>query len=154
MASRRQQPLRRTSSATSMTSTWSWASGEDRMAQTKQHQADACLWPGKTHSRQNSSASSRSCEGMTADETRELWKCMLQLQRQYACYKSTRIDLAASAGQAADSLMPNPFIIDTLNNSVVDLPKEARDMLDQRLQPTSGCTAPKTKRKRKFWSRH
>ncbi|PHH68958.1 hypothetical protein CDD82_163 [Ophiocordyceps australis] len=143
---------RRSSSATSLTSIWSWASGEDRMMA----QPNQDLWQAaKTHSRQNSSASSRSCEGMSADETRELWKCMLQLQRQYSCYKSTRIDLAASAGQEADGLMPNRFIIDTLNNSVVHLPKEAREMLDQRLQPASRCAAaPKTKSKRKFWSRH
>lgn len=90
---------------------------------------------------------------MSADETGELWKCMLELQRQYGCYNSTRIDLAMNAGEAGLYLMPNPFIIDTLNNSVVNLPDEGWQMLDRCLR--SGTMTPaKQKPKRKFWSRH
>ena len=43
-------------------------------------------------------ASKRSCEGLTADRTRELWRCMLELQERYGCYHCTRIDLALEAG--------------------------------------------------------
>ncbi|KAF5133939.1 hypothetical protein E5D57_004567 [Metarhizium anisopliae] len=54
-----------------------------------------------------SSASSRSCEGMSQKETRELWRCMLHLQQRYGCYNSTRIDLAVNAGEAGIDLMPS-----------------------------------------------
>ncbi|KAG6052499.1 hypothetical protein E4U33_000512 [Claviceps sp. LM78 group G4] len=67
---------------------------------------------------------------MSADELRELWRCMLQLQRLYGCYRSTRISLAADAADGGISLMPNPFIIDTLNESITDLPPEGYAMLD------------------------
>ncbi|UNI15967.1 hypothetical protein JDV02_002448 [Purpureocillium takamizusanense] len=83
----------------------------------------------------SSSCNVRTCEGMTADETRELWKCMLALQQRYGCYNSRRIDLAANAGDDEGvNLMPNPFIIDTLNNSVIDLPSEGWEMLDRCLR--------------------
>lgn len=57
--------------------------------------------------RQDSTASAprRSCEGMTAAETRGLWQCMLELQRRYGCYNSTRIDLAVHAGDEGARLM-------------------------------------------------
>lgn len=85
---------------------------------------------------------------MSPDETRDLWRCMLALQERYGCYNSTRIDLALGAGEGAMSLMrtfierkerrvadlvANPFIIDTLNQSVHDLPDEGWEMLDQHL---------------------
>ncbi|RCI15294.1 hypothetical protein L249_7007 [Ophiocordyceps polyrhachis-furcata BCC 54312] len=47
----------------------------------------------------------RSCEGMTDEEKRSLWKCMLALQRRYGCYNSTRIDLAVHAGEQGLGLM-------------------------------------------------
>ena len=132
-------------------------------------------------------------------QTRHLWRCMLKLQRRYACYNSTRIDLAVNAGNAGVELMrkwsrfrmcrrggrvnfrrmslspckdavcalaqhpgkaaglqrggarpgfrncksgiflltntATPFIIDTLNDSLVDLPDEGWQMLDRCLQP-------------------
>lgn len=55
--------------------------------------------------RQASTCSERSCEGMTADETRDLWRCMLELQLRYGCYNSTRIDMALDAGDDALDLM-------------------------------------------------
>ncbi|KAG5914735.1 hypothetical protein E4U42_000343 [Claviceps africana] len=79
----------------------------------------------------SSCKASRTCQGMSIQDTRELWRCMLQLQRQYGCYNSTRIDLAVNAGGAGLDLMPNPFIIDTLNDSLVDLPAHGWDLLDR-----------------------
>ncbi|KAK1239911.1 hypothetical protein MKX08_007353 [Trichoderma sp. CBMAI-0020] len=85
-------------------------------------------------SRQGSTSSMRSCGGMSPDATKELWKTMLELQERYGCYTSARMDLAVGAGDIALSLMPNPFILDTLNDSVVDLPDEGWEMLNRCLQ--------------------
>ncbi|KAM0512878.1 hypothetical protein ACHAPE_008378 [Trichoderma viride] len=85
-------------------------------------------------SRQGSTSSMRSCGGMSPDATKELWKTMLELQERYGCYTSARMDLAVTAGDIALSLMPNPFILDTLNDSVVDLPDEGWEMLNRCLQ--------------------
>ncbi|KAH6603778.1 hypothetical protein Trco_007224 [Trichoderma cornu-damae] len=90
--------------------------------------------PGYERSRQGSTCSVRSCGGMSADATKELWKTMLELQERYGCYNSARMDLAVGAGDIALSLMPNPFILDTLNDSVVDLPDEGWEMLNRCLQ--------------------
>ena len=59
------------------------------------------------YSRRQSSAafSERSCEGLTADRTRELWRCMLELQSRYGCYHSARIDVAMEAGDEAVDYM-------------------------------------------------
>ncbi|KAM5370292.1 hypothetical protein ACJZ2D_008588 [Fusarium nematophilum] len=97
--------------------------------------------------RQASTCSERSCEGMTADETRDLWLCMLELQLRYGCYNSTRIDMALDAEDGLE-LMPNRFIIDTLNESVVDLPDEGRELLNRYYCPSSP-----TKQKWKFWKK-
>ncbi|KAF5593165.1 hypothetical protein FPCIR_5371 [Fusarium pseudocircinatum] len=99
-------------------------------------------------SRQASTCSERSCEGMSLDETRELWRCMLELQLRYGCYNSTRIDMAVDAGECGIDLMPNRFIIDTLNESVIDLPDEGRELLNRYLCPSSP-----TKQKWKFWKK-
>lgn len=56
-------------------------------------------------SRQGSTCSVRSCGGMSADATRELWKTMLELQERYGCYTSARMDMAVGAGDMALSLM-------------------------------------------------
>ncbi|KAL6852547.1 hypothetical protein ACO1O0_007093 [Amphichorda felina] len=85
-------------------------------------------------SRRQSSAcdSERSCERLTPDRTRDLWRCMLELQGRYGCYHSARIDVAIEAGDEGVTYMPNRFIIDTLNNSVVDfLPEEGWEMLNR-----------------------
>ena len=105
--------------------------------------------------RQSSACSERSCEGMSNDETRELWLCMLELQGKYGCYNSTRIDLAMSSlddptalmrkSTSRDyraekvqglivSLLANRFIIDTLNDSLWDLPQAGWEMLDRCLR--------------------
>ncbi|GFP60162.1 hypothetical protein ACSS6W_007677 [Trichoderma asperelloides] len=89
---------------------------------------------GYERSRQGSTSSIRSCGGMSPDATKELWKTMLELQDRYGCYTSARMDLAVAAGDIALSLMPNPFILDTLNDSVVDLPDEGWEMLNRCLQ--------------------
>lgn len=60
---------------------------------------------GMHRSRQASTCSEHSCEGMTADETRHLWRCMLELQQRYGCYNSTRLDVAVDAGEGAMDLM-------------------------------------------------
>lgn len=60
---------------------------------------------------------------------------MLELQGEYGCYNSTRMEVAAEAGDNALDLMPSRFIIDTLNDSVVDLPDEAWEKLDRYLRP-------------------
>ncbi|KAG8419508.1 hypothetical protein J3458_004365 [Metarhizium acridum] len=103
----------------------------------------------------SSSASSRSCEGMSKKETRELWRCMLHLQQRYGCYNSTRIDLAVNAGEAGIDLMPNPFIIDTLNDSLIDLPDEGWEMLDRCLRGANKepQTQTKPKSQKKPWRR-
>ncbi|KFA64612.1 hypothetical protein S40285_03951 [Stachybotrys chlorohalonatus IBT 40285] len=101
--------------------------------------------------------SDRSCESMSPEETRELWRCMLDLQERYGCYNSTRIDLAVAAGEQAVNLMPNRFIIDTLNSSVVNLPEEGWDMLNKYLgHQEHDIPAKKSKRSsiQYFWKRH
>ncbi|KAI5461993.1 hypothetical protein BGZ63DRAFT_203401 [Mariannaea sp. PMI_226] len=105
--------------------------------------------PHMDRSRQASTCSDRSCEGMTTDETRELWRCMLELQVRYGCYNSARLDLAVDAGESAMDLMPNRFIIDTLNESVVDLPDEGRELLNRHLSPASYNDRTKWK----FWKK-
>ncbi|KAM0473998.1 hypothetical protein ACHAP7_008014 [Fusarium lateritium] len=111
----------------------------------KQHQHD-----NDTRVRQASTCSERSCEGMTADETQELWRCMLELQLRYGCYNSTRIDMAVDAGECGVDLMPNRFIIDILNDSIIDinLPDEGRELLNRYLCPSSP-----NKQKWKFWKK-
>lgn len=56
-------------------------------------------------SRRQSSVSQRSCEGLTAGDCKDLWRCMLELQERYGCYHSTRIDIAVEAGDAGVSFM-------------------------------------------------
>lgn len=65
--------------------------------------------------RQNSTSSVRSCEDMSANETQELWLCMLELQECYSCYNSTRIDLALGAGEQAMNFMRESQIPPLLN---------------------------------------
>lgn len=90
---------------------------------------------------------------------------MLDLQERYGCYTSTRIDLALNSREYAADLMreysphsmnfivsganrparaANRFIIDTLNNSLHDLPDEGWQMLYR-------CLDEKPK---KFWQRN
>ncbi|KAM0553945.1 hypothetical protein ACHAPJ_007017 [Fusarium lateritium] len=123
----------------SLPAMWSPPPSDDGMKQS-QHDDQRC--------RQASTCSERSCEGMTMDETRELWLCMLELQLRYGCYNSTRIDMAIDAGEDGVDLMPNRFIIDTLNESVINLPDEGRELLNRYLCPSSP-----TKQKWKFWKK-
>lgn len=93
---------------------------------------------------------------MSADETVDLWKCMLELQERYGCYNSTRVSLAVGAGDEAVDLMPSRFIIDTLNHSLVDLPEEGWEMLDSlytRHDTESTSSKDKDKQGRRFWQR-
>lgn len=84
--------------------------------------------------RKSSIGSERSCSQIPAKDVSELWRCMLELQNEYGCYHSTRMDLAVDAGDAALDYMPSRFIIDTLNDSIFDLPEEAWEKLDQYLR--------------------
>lgn len=91
------------------------------------------MFPLRGRSRQSSLQSERSCESMSDDEMRDLWRCMLELQERFGCYKSARIDMALSAGDVRGDLMPNRFIIDTLNDSIVELPDEGWELLSSHL---------------------
>jgi hypothetical protein len=62
---------------------------------------------------------------------------MLELQDEYGCYNSTRMEVAVEAGEEGLDLMPSRFIIDTLNDSVLDLPEEGWEKLDRYLRPES-----------------
>jgi hypothetical protein len=142
-----------------------WSPPEDAMPKHHHHHREDRPTT-MDRSRQASTCSERSCEGMTADETRDLWRCMLELQLRYGCYNSTRIDMALDAGdegldlmreffssiECCDSMLTviaNRFIIDILNESVIDLPDEGREMLNRFLSPSS-CA---TKQKWKFWKK-
>lgn len=59
------------------------------------------------YSRRQSTAccSELSCEGLTAGRTRDLWRCMLELQGLYGCYHSARIDVAMEAGEEGVNYM-------------------------------------------------
>lgn len=61
--------------------------------------------PNMQRSRQASTCSERSCEGMSAEDTQDLWRCMLELQHRYGCYTSARIDVALEAGDEGMDLM-------------------------------------------------
>ncbi|KAF7556761.1 hypothetical protein G7046_g6207 [Stylonectria norvegica] len=141
-----QQHLHRLSIA-SVISTWS-SQTDDGVIVTK-HAAIPRRHPEMARSRQASTCSELSCESMSADETRELWRCMLELQQRYGCYNSTRIEVALDAGNDGLDLMPSRFIIDTLNESVVNLPNEGRELLNRHLAPESSVR----KSKWMFWKK-
>ncbi|KAH7149068.1 hypothetical protein B0J13DRAFT_550606 [Dactylonectria estremocensis] len=142
-------------SIVSVVSSWSSPS-DDGIIVTKHHRRlsenhTPTLSPSNMErSRQASTCSEQSCEGMTADETRDLWRCMLELQLRYGCYNSTRIEVALDAGDDGMDLMPNRFIIDTLNESVINLPDEGRELLNRHLCPSASCA---DKQKWKFWKK-
>ncbi|TWU78439.1 hypothetical protein ED733_008856 [Metarhizium rileyi] len=139
---------RLSSSTSSIASNSSWEVHDNDSPLTMSRQSSLRFFTyrrDRASSPSSTSTSSRSCEGMSTEETRELWRCMLHLQQMYSCYNSTRIDLALNAGDAGIDLMPNPFIIDTLNDSLIDLPDEGWDMLDRCLQPASQPSPTKAK---------
>ncbi|KAK2592629.1 hypothetical protein QQS21_009656 [Conoideocrella luteorostrata] len=154
-----QDSARRPSSASSISSTSSWASQEEdpsSLTTSRRSSLRFFTYSRRERNPSTSSTSSRTCEGMSTEDTRELWRCMLELQQLYGCYNSTRIDLAVNAGDAGIDLMPNPFIIDTLNDSLIDLPAEGWDMLDRCLRnskPSPESTGSKRKPHRKFLAR-
>lgn len=55
--------------------------------------------------RQDSLSSIRSSKDLNQEQTQELWECMLDLQELYACYNSTRIDMALDAREKAHEFM-------------------------------------------------
>ncbi|KAH7169689.1 uncharacterized protein B0J16DRAFT_359189 [Fusarium flagelliforme] len=140
--------LRRPPSPFSPTSDWN-LSRENTMRHAK-HEHTSKEDRFMERSRQESTCSECSCQGMIADETQRLWICMLEVQLRYGCYTSARMDMALNAGDYGLDLMPNRFIIDTLNESIVDLSDEGRDMLNRYLYPSS-CLA---KQKWKFWKKN
>lgn len=91
-------------SIVSVLSAWSSPS-DDGVIVTKHHRPVSEGMPAMLRSRQSSTCSDQSCEAMTPDETRDLWKCMLELQLRYGCYNSTRIDMALDAGDYGIDLM-------------------------------------------------
>ena len=101
-----QSSRRPSSSTSSIASTSSWASHDDASPLTTSRRSSLRFFTymSKRHP-STSSNSGRSCEGMSTEETRELWRCMLELQQLYGCYNSTRIDLAVNAGEAGIDLM-------------------------------------------------
>lgn len=103
-----QRPSRRPSSASSAASISSWSSQDEGPLSTSTSRRSSVRF--FTYSRREqcvntSSSSNRTCEGMSTEKTRELWRCMLELQQLYGCYNSTRIDLAVNAGEAGIDLM-------------------------------------------------
>ncbi|GAB0140976.1 hypothetical protein EsHS_00001584 [Epichloe bromicola] len=99
---------RRLSSASSISSACSWASHEDEASSpTTSRRSSLRFFTYSRRDRNPStpSTSGRTCEGMTTEDTRELWRCMLELQQLYGCYNSTRMDLAVNAGEAGVDLM-------------------------------------------------
>ncbi|KFG84496.1 hypothetical protein MANI_115713 [Metarhizium anisopliae] len=149
-------PRRLSSSTCSIASNSSWTSHDECPPLTTSRRCSIRFFTyqhDRKPSTSPSSASSRSCEGMSQKETRELWRCMLHLQQRYGCYNSTRIDLAVNAGEAGIDLMPNPFIIDTLNDSLINLPHEGWEMLDRCLRGTNKEPQTKPKSHKKPWRR-
>lgn len=55
--------------------------------------------------RHDSLSSIRSSKDLNQEQTQELWECMLDLQELYACYNSTRIDMALDAREKAHEFM-------------------------------------------------
>lgn len=101
-------PRRLSSSTCSIASNSSWTSHDECPPLTTSRRCSIRFFTyqhDRKPSTSPSSASSRSCEGMSQKETRELWRCMLHLQQRYGCYNSTRIDLAVNAGEAGIDLM-------------------------------------------------
>jgi hypothetical protein len=136
-----------------------YSSGSSSSSYHRRHSDAASIPDGLPHrdsarSRQSSTSSERSCEAMSAYQTAHLWRCMLELQERYGCYNSTRVSLAVGAGDDALDLMPSRFIIDTLNDSLVDLPEEGWEMLDSVYMRQDHHQAPKGKSKHgRFWRR-
>ncbi|KKF95120.1 hypothetical protein CFO_g2538 [Ceratocystis platani] len=60
---------------------------------------------------------------------RELWNCMLDLQRRYGCYRSARIE-AALATESED-LMPSRAILVLMNENAAQMPAEAKSRLSR-----------------------
>ncbi|KAG5982079.1 hypothetical protein E4U43_006493, partial [Claviceps pusilla] len=86
-----------TTSASSSSSSW-------RFFTSKRHGSPTGMATG-ANTDTSCEARRRTCQGMSTQDMRELWRCMLQLQRRYGCYNSTRIDLAVNAGDAGLELM-------------------------------------------------
>lgn len=59
--------------------------------------------------RKSSTCSERSCSHIPADDMTQVWRCMLELQGEYGCYNSTRMEVAAEAGDDALDLMRESY---------------------------------------------
>jgi hypothetical protein len=83
--------------------------------------------------RQNSISSERSASKV--DDVEGLWRCMLELQQRYGCYRSARMQAAVSMyeSESGMDLMPSRACLDLLNDSIDDLPEEGWEMLDKYL---------------------
>lgn len=86
-------------SAYSANSAWSY---EDHPIHANSHPTYPTF---NTSRRPSACCSERSCELLSAEDTKDLWKCMLELQERYGCYNSARIDLAMGAGDEGINYM-------------------------------------------------
>lgn len=106
----------------------------------------------------------------SAEDTnlQELWECMLELQQQYHCYNSTRMEIAADREDAMDmmrmlthplfapckslSLTPcsaTKYCMDMLNDSIESLPEEGWKKLSKFL--ITDLEHAQKSQKWKFW---
>ncbi|OLN81357.1 hypothetical protein CCHL11_08577 [Colletotrichum chlorophyti] len=77
-----------------------------------------------------------------------LWECMLELQQQYHCYNSTRMEIASDSEDAM-RMMPTRACMDMLNDSIESLPEEGWKKLSKFLVTDfDTCQKPQ---KWKFW---
>ncbi|OHE94934.1 hypothetical protein CORC01_09728, partial [Colletotrichum orchidophilum] len=86
----------------------------------------------------------------SAEDTnlQELWECMLELQQQYHCYNSTRMEIAADREDAMD-MMPTKYCMDMLNDSIESLPEEGWKKLSKFL--ITDLEHAQKSQKWKFW---
>lgn len=104
----------RRSSSSSTASTWSADDNAQMTMMPAYNHPNYMPTPYANRRKSSASASSeRSCGGLTVADTKDLWKCMLELQSEYGCYTSARIDVAMEAGDEGVNLMREslPFII-------------------------------------------
>ncbi|KAK1657809.1 hypothetical protein BDP55DRAFT_638430 [Colletotrichum godetiae] len=86
----------------------------------------------------------------SAEDTnlQELWECMLELQQEYHCYNSTRMEIAADREDAMD-MMPTKYCMDMLNDSIESLPEEGWKKLSKFL--ITDLEHAQKSQKWKFW---
>jgi len=68
-------------------------------------------------------------------DSEQLWRRMLAVQRIFGCYNSARMSAALSAGdeEQVGRLRPSKACLDLLNESVEQLPEEAKEQVEKYL---------------------